>query len=40
MKTESEKTPEQKGVFVRTVMILGAIAIALYLYTILGGVFE
>ncbi len=40
MKTESEKTPEQKGVVGRTAMILGAIAIALYLYTIFGGVFE
>lgn len=37
MKTESEKTPEQKRAIGRTVVILGALAIALYLYTVLGG---
>ena len=37
MKTESEKLPEHKSVVGRTVMILGAVAIALYLFTIFGG---
>ncbi|MEE9597767.1 MAG: hypothetical protein V3V96_13410 [Acidiferrobacterales bacterium] len=40
MKTESERSQQQKGVVGRTVMILGAIAIALYLYTIFGGLFD
>lgn len=40
MKTESEKTPEQKGVVGRTLMILGAMVIALYLTTMFGGLFE
>jgi hypothetical protein len=39
MKTEWEKSPEHKSVVGRTVMILGAIAVALYLYTIFGGLF-
>jgi hypothetical protein len=40
MKTESEKSPEHRGIVGRTVMILAAIAIALYLYTIFGGLLE
>lgn len=39
MKTESEKTPEQKRAIGRTILILGIIVVALYLYTVLGGSF-
>jgi hypothetical protein len=39
MKTESEKTPEQKRGIGRTIVILGALAVALYFYTVLGGAF-
>ena len=40
MKTESERSQEQKGVIGRTVIILGTIGVALYLYTIFGGLFD
>lgn len=39
MTTETGKTPEQKRATNRTVIILGALAVALYLYTVLLGWF-